>query len=112
VKDHNNKIRRMADCGVALSQDEKQILAMTTECEALALKLTQMLEKLAIRQDAMLPRWEMIKKVIILKWKQSDIDGLQHRLGDLDLRLRTSVNLILQKYVETTIECSVGIKSC
>jgi hypothetical protein len=97
--------------GGPLSADEWRMVRMATECINLATELRVLLATLTVRHEAWSKTVEMGRVLIQTFKKKSDIEGIWQRLNRLDLRLRESVRLSLQAFVNPLVPmtpCPLG----
>ncbi|KAM0421390.1 hypothetical protein ACHAPT_010744 [Fusarium lateritium] len=83
--------------GRQLSQGERHVMAMTTECDRLAGELGGMVQKLKIRGGAKSRTLESSRIAWRVLRKGKDIEDLRRRIENLDVRIRSNVQMILDK---------------
>ncbi|KPM39267.1 hypothetical protein AK830_g7298 [Neonectria ditissima] len=83
--------------GLQLSQGERHIMAMATDCERLAGELGDMVQKLKIRDDARFRTIESSRVAFRVLRRGKDIDDLRRRIEKLDARIRSNVQMILDR---------------
>ncbi|KAF2849617.1 hypothetical protein T440DRAFT_499542 [Plenodomus tracheiphilus IPT5] len=106
VKSYGKKISDQKDSGVKLSSSELLILAMVKECKRLAADLEHAIKALRIREGRS-NILEVGRVAFQTVWKQKDIDALRTRLENLDRRLRSSVENILQNEQHSTVSAKL-----
>jgi len=82
-----------------ISSDEKAFRQLALECGPLADKLRAILDDLKVSKDARFRLPETVRQTIKSSAKKKDIQRLQKRLLDIDVRLRARALEMLQKYV-------------
>lgn len=103
---HSNLRAIQGSPGRHLSQGEKHIMAMATECERLAGELGEIVQKLKIRDGARFRTIESSRIALRVLRKGKDIEDLRRRIDNLDVRIRANVQLILDRLVtEFSKEC-------
>ncbi|KAI8716496.1 hypothetical protein NCS52_00943700 [Fusarium sp. LHS14.1] len=86
-----------------LSQGEKHIMAMATECERLACELGEIVQKLKIKDGARFRTIESSRIALRVLRKGRDIEDLRRRIDNLDVRIRANGQLILDRLVTEAI---------
>ncbi|KAI8664187.1 hypothetical protein NCS55_00926500 [Fusarium keratoplasticum] len=94
---HSNLRAIQGSPGRHLSQGEKHIMAMATECERLAGELGEIVQKLKIRDGARFRTIESSRIALRVLRKGKDIEDLRRRIDNLDVRIRGNVQLILDR---------------
>jgi HAMP domain-containing protein len=110
---HSNLRAIQGSPGRHLSQGEKHIMAMATECERLAGELGEIVQKLKIRDGARFRTIESSRIALRVLRKGKDIEDLRRRIDNLDVRIRANVQLILDRLVtEASRECPSLTEMC
>ena len=92
----SDSVLRKRSTASALSDDEKRIIQIATECRNLAVELRELVATLTVRDDAWSKTMELGRVLIQTLRKKGDIEVIWQRLNRLDLRLRESVCWSLQ----------------
>lgn len=82
---------------LSLSNDEIAIQNYSTECDAIAARLGEMLEKLRVRDGAKSRRLESLRVSVYSMARKSEVQRLVEQLEDLDRRLRMRLQKVLDK---------------
>ncbi|KAF2656812.1 hypothetical protein K491DRAFT_757287 [Lophiostoma macrostomum CBS 122681] len=97
IEIHSAQCRRQLENGQQLSEEEVNILAMTSECNRLVTKMQKKLDVLKMREN---PRWKLAQHVRI-GWvalrNSDDIESLGRQLERLDRHIRDNVRESLQE---------------
>jgi hypothetical protein len=80
-----------------LDADKLGFRKLAAECEPLADKLLGILEDLEVPNDARFRRVQAVRQTIRGVAKKKDIQDLQRRIADIDVRLRERASRMLQK---------------
>lgn len=99
IRVFSDGIIRRRPAGTALAADEARMVRMATECINLTNELRPLLATLRVRDEAWSKTMELGRVLFQTFKKKSDIEGIWQRLNRLDLRLRESVRLSLQAFV-------------
>ncbi|KAK7429081.1 hypothetical protein QQZ08_004296 [Neonectria magnoliae] len=94
---HSNLRAIQGSPGRQLSQGERHIMDMATECDRLAGELGAMVRKLKIRDGARFRTIESSRIALRVLRKGKDIDDLRRRIDSLDVRIRSNVQMILDR---------------
>lgn len=79
------------------SRDEIAFRKLAAECEPLADKLLDILKDLEVPSDARFRGLQTVRQTVRGAAKKKDIQDLQRRLADIDVRLRARASRILQQ---------------
>jgi hypothetical protein len=86
-----------ADSNSQLLPDETALRKLAAECEPLADTLLALLKDLEVPSDARFRGLHTVRQTIRSAAKKKDIQDLQRRLADIDVRLRERASRMLQK---------------
>lgn len=97
VRLSNRRAEQAAVQGGSLSAAERHIMAMTTECERLEQELRAVVEKLKINGGSRFRKLQSARLVLRMYRKEKDIEDLHGRILSLDTRIRSNVQMVLDK---------------
>lgn len=93
----NLRARQAAAQGGSLSDAERHIMTMTTECERLEQELRDVIEKLKINGVSRSSMLRRTRLALRMYRKEKDIEDLHGRILGLDTRIRSNVQMILDR---------------
>jgi hypothetical protein len=91
-----------------LSKEEKNMLAMTGECDRLVTDMQRKLDRLKIREGPIWKVGERLRILLAATMGGSDIEALRRQLESLDERIRASLRDILGVCVHTNYGNDIG----
>jgi uncharacterized protein YajQ (UPF0234 family) len=90
------KVEIQQKSGLELSQDEKRILKLVQQCEALVKELHGLIITLQVQAGVRSKTWEATKVAFRRRWKQRDLEKLELKLRNLDGQIREHVENAMQ----------------
>jgi hypothetical protein len=97
VRLSNLKAIQAAVQGGSLSDAERHIMTMTTECERLEQELRDVVAKLQINSDSRFRKIQSTRLALRMYSKEKDIEDLHGRILRLDARIRSNVQMMLDR---------------
>ncbi|KAI0537253.1 hypothetical protein GGR58DRAFT_502358 [Xylaria digitata] len=97
VKRCNDLVKQQRLAGQNLSDDEKCILAMVTECDRLVGELRKAINILKIRPDALSKTLESVRVFTQSLYKRDEIQSLRSNLENMARRIQSSVERLMQE---------------